>query len=170
VPSQGARRLRNGLSIGLGLLAGLAFWAPTGAHAATRYGTTPAVELDRCATAWVIRRHVEPQASFEFFAEGELPEGVVPFDLPEALLRRDARRAALEVLIERERISDPFVLWLGRMVHDAEIRAWARAADAPSLELERRVMTPVLAARDPTRALETCFAVLDALRDEESGR
>src|SRR5262245_50988939 len=130
-------------------LACLVLAATGAADAATRYATTPAVEPDRCATAWVIRRHVEPEATFEFYPEGELPEGVTPFDLPEAELRRDARRAALEVLIAREHLADPFVLYLGRMVHDVEIRAWARPSDAPSIAFERRLMEPMLAAPDP---------------------
>jgi len=150
--------------------AAVIFLAMTGAaQAGTRYATTPSVEPDRCATAWVIQRYVEPAASFEFHPEGELPKDATPFDLPEAELRRDARRAALEVLIAREQLSDPFVLHLGRMLHDIEIRAWARTADAPSFELERQMMAPVLAAPDPARALSACFAVLDALRDEARG-
>jgi hypothetical protein len=154
----------------MGVLSILSLVTPCLAHAATRYATTPQMELDRCATAWVIHRYVEPQATFEFYAEGELPKGVTPFDLPEAALRRDARRAALEVLIEREHLSDPFVGDLARWVHDAEIRAWARAADSPSVEFERRVMTPILAAPDPPSALHACFAVLDTLRDESGER
>lgn len=137
------------------------------AQPGTRYATTPAVEPDRCATAWVIRRSVVPEASFEFHPEGEFPEGVTPFDLPEAELRRDARRATVEVLIEREGLRDPFVLELGRLVHDIEIRAWARAADAPSIELERRMMSAVLAAPDPDAALAACFQVLDELEQKK---
>ena len=139
------------------------------ARAATRYATTPAVEPDRCATAWVIRSHLESDASFEFFPEGEFPDGVTLFDLPEAALRRDARRATLEVLIERERLSEPFVLYLGRMVHDIEIRAWARPEAAPSAAVERRIMEAVLAQPDPSSALAACFAVLDGLESEFDG-
>jgi hypothetical protein len=137
------------------------------ADAATRYATTPALEPDRCATAWVIHRHVEPDATFEFHEEGKLPAGVTPFDLADAELRRDARRAALEVLIAREQLTDPFVLFLGLMVHDVEIRAWARPADAPSIAFERRVMEPMLAAPDPHSALKACFQVLDQLEKEQ---
>jgi hypothetical protein len=144
-------------------LAFLSFAAVVAAQAVTRYATTPAVEPDRCATAWVIRRYVEPGATFEFHPEGQLPDGVTPFDLPEAELRRDARRAAVEVLIERERISNPFVLHVARMVHDIEIRAWARPGDAPSIEFERLLMSPILAAPDPQAALNACFQVLDEL-------
>ena len=137
--------------------------AAVAAQAGTRYATTPAVEPDRCATAWVIQRYVEPAATFEFHPEGQLPDGVTPFDLPEAALRRDARRAAVEVLIERERLSQPFVLHVGRMVHDIEVRAWARPGDAPSIEFERLLMGAVLAAPDPPAALNACFQVLDEL-------
>jgi hypothetical protein len=134
------------------------------AGAATRYATSPALEPDRCATAWVIRHFVEREATFEFHPEEAMPPGVTPFDLPDALLRRDARRAAVEVLIQREGLTDPFVLELGRQVHDIEIRAWARPADAPSVAFERTLMTPVLAAPDLSAALAACFAVLDEMK------
>ena len=140
--------------------------AATQGSADTRYATTPTVELDRCATAWVIRRYVEPEASFEFHPADAMPPGVTPYDLPDAELRRDARHATVEVLIARERLDDPFVQYLGRMVHEAEIRGWARGLDAPSAEVERRVMEAVVAAPDPESALRGCFAVLDALRAE----
>jgi hypothetical protein len=151
-------------------LALLTLAASVAAQAGTRYATTPAVEADRCATAWVIRRHVEPAATFEFHPEGQLPDGVTPFDLPEAELRRDARRAAVEVLIERERLAQPFVLHVGRMVHDIEIRAWARPSDAPSIEFERRLMSAALAAQDPPAALDACFQVLDELERTWEGK
>jgi hypothetical protein len=151
----------------VGILAAIASLAvAASASGGSRYATTPAVEPDRCATAWVIRRYVDPQATFEFRPEGEMPEGAIPFDLPDAELRRDARRATLEVLIEREHLSDPFVLELGRLVHDVEIGAWARPADAPSIDFERRLMAAVLAAPDPASALAACFGVLDALRSK----
>jgi hypothetical protein len=151
----------------LAAVAALLAAGPAPAGAATRYATSPAIEPDRCAVAWVIRHFVEPAATFEFHPEDGMPEGVTLFDLPDAELRRDARRAAVEVLIERERITDPFVLHLGRMVHDVEIRAWARPADAPSVAFERRVMEPILAAPDLRSGLAACFQVLDQLEKEQ---
>nr|BFE36774.1 hypothetical protein GCM10010200_090250 [Actinomadura rugatobispora] len=43
------------------------------------------LHLDRVATSWLIRRFIDPDASFEFVGwapETELPEGAVPFGVP----------------------------------------------------------------------------------------
>lgn len=157
-------RLR--LSLILILECGLAVSAAAG----TRYATTPAVEPDRCATAWAIREYVDSNATFEFYPEDEIPQGVVPFDLPDAELRRDARRSTLEVLIERQNLTDPFVLYLGRMIHDIEIRSWARTADAPSIDVERQLMSATHAAPDPAAALAACSQILDEMHRRHAGQ
>ncbi len=129
-----------------------------------RYATTPMLEPDRCATAWVIRRHLDPGARIEFHARDAMPEDAILFDLPEATLKRDARRATLEVLVEQQGVDDPYVLGLARLIHDIEINAWARR-DVPGSELfERLLMAELRDTGDITVALERCLALLDRLR------
>jgi hypothetical protein len=149
------------------MLAGL---APTGLADApgTLYVTTPILEPDRCATAWVIARYVDPAARFAFFERTDLPDDAVRFDLPEAALRRDARRATVEVLVAREGVADPFVARLARIVHDIEINSWARRHEPGSRQFEDLLMETFARARSPERGLERCFALLDSLR--ASGR
>ncbi len=149
---------------------GAAAAAPSAAAAdrGTRYATTPLVEPDRCATAWAIQRFVDAEATFEFHAEDQMPAGVVLFDLPDAPLRRDARRSALEVLIAQEALADPFVVELGRLIHAIEIRAWARSGADPSIRFERVLGGILRASPDPDAALAACFDFLDLLRDAAS--
>ncbi len=130
----------------------------------TRYVTTPFLEPDRCATAWVIHRFVDPDAVFEFYDRERMPEGVVLYDLPEAVLKRDARRATVEVLIDEEHISDPFVARLGRLVHDIEVNAWASRREPGSLEFEESLRHAMQEAGSPEGGLRACFRLLDALR------
>jgi hypothetical protein len=132
-----------------------------------RYATTPMIEPDRCAMAWIVRRYLQPDAVFEFHEREDMPEGVILFDLPEAELKRDARRATVEALLEKTGLSDPFVVRLARLVHEIEIDAWARRDDADSWLLQRVLMEGILAAGPPEQGLEVCFSLLDLLRSAD---
>lgn len=137
---------------------------PAERKAPRRYVTTPFLEPDRCATAWVISRYVDKNASFEFHEREDIPPGVILYDLPETDLKRDARRATVEVLVQRENLKGSFVLRLARLVHDVEINAWARRDEEGSVAFERTLMAAFRAAKTPERALGACFELLDRLR------
>ncbi len=159
------RFLRAAETLGLvGLLFAVSLNAGAQEPAPPRYATTPMIEPDRCTTAWVIRRYLHPDAVFEFHEREDMPDGVILFDLPEAELKRDARRATVEVLLEKARLSDPFVERLVRLVHEIEINAWARRDDADSWLLQHVLMDEILNADTTDEALETCFSLLDLLR------
>ncbi len=129
-----------------------------------RYATTPFLEPDRCATAWVVSRYLHPNAVFEFHPREALPEGVILIDLPEAELKRDARRATIEVLVAKEKIEDSFVSELARLIHDIEINAWARRDHEKSGALEYLLMQRMAEADSVHAKLRICFELLDRLR------
>src|SRR5438132_5094029 len=43
--------------------------------------TRPRPGVDRCASAWLIRRFIDRKARFAFVLEDRVPEGTVPFDM-----------------------------------------------------------------------------------------
>src|SRR5205823_6142001 len=50
---------------------------------AMRWATRARPHVDRCGTAWLIRRFVDPGAQFVFVAPGgEAPKDATPFDMP----------------------------------------------------------------------------------------
>ena len=145
----------------------LACWISGVALAGERYATTPFMEPDRCAVAWVVRRHIDPDATFEFYKRDAFPEGVTLFDLPESTIKRDARRSALEVLLNRHQLSNPFLDKLVRLVHDVEINAWSSRRNAASMTFEQIMVDALTDQQDPKKALELCFGLLDTLRETE---
>jgi len=137
------------------------------AEDAPRFATTPFLEPDRCATAWVIVRYVDARATFSFHQRDDLPDDAEWFDLPEAELKRDARRTTLEVLVEREEVTDPFVMRLVRLIHDIEINAWATRREAGSRRLETELMDAFERAGSAERGIAVCFEMLDRLRQSD---
>ena len=72
---------------------------PRGRTWVTRQG----VHVDRIASAWLIRRFIDPEARFKFVpAKGYVPEpGELRFDMFEAEFTHEGDRCTFEVLLER---------------------------------------------------------------------
>ncbi len=73
------------------------------------------------SSAWFIRRFVDPQAAF-VFSSGALPPGAVPFDTFGADFGHHGHHCTYETLCARFGIADPRALWIGRIVHDLDLK------------------------------------------------
>ncbi|WP_444902549.1 chromate resistance protein ChrB domain-containing protein [Microbulbifer sp. SSSA007] len=86
----------------------------------SEYGLGP----DKWATAWLLTRHVNPEASLLFVEQGEsLPAGI-EFDTPESDLRRIENQTAFEVTQVTYAVEDPVVLNLVHIIRDIEVNFW----------------------------------------------
>lgn len=94
--------------------------APTGRVWVTRAG----VHVDRIASAWLIRRFIDPKARFKFVpAKGYAPEaGELRFDMFEAEFTHEGDRCTFEVLLARARLADPALAPIGEIVHDIDLK------------------------------------------------
>lgn len=82
--------------------------------------TRPRPGIDRMASAWLIRRFIDSRARFEF---AERPvTGAVPFDMYDVELGHQGEACTFEVLAARFAVDDPVVPWLGRIVHQLDLR------------------------------------------------
>ena len=82
------------------------------------------VHVDRIASAWLIRRVLDPTASFKFVpAAGYSPEpGEVRFDMFEAEFTHEGDRCTFETLVGRLGTDDPALRALGEIVHDVDCK------------------------------------------------
>jgi hypothetical protein len=78
--------------------------------------------IDRVASAWLIRRFIDPQAQFRFGSEPSQVPGAVPFDMfaAEGFGHR-GENCTFETLEKEFGIHDPKVRALGQIVHDADL-------------------------------------------------
>ncbi|HLB80248.1 MAG TPA: chromate resistance protein ChrB domain-containing protein, partial [Dongiaceae bacterium] len=86
--------------------------------------TRARVGIDRMASAWLIRRFIDPEARFKFVAAaGYRPRrGEVRFDMFEAEYTHVGDRCTFEVLVERAGLSDLGLRRIGEIVHDVDIK------------------------------------------------
>ena len=94
--------------------------ALTGRVWVTRQG----VHVDRIASAWLIRRFIDPEARFKFVpAKGYAPgPGELRFDMFEAEFTHEGDRCTFEVLLARAGLTDPALAAIGEIVHDIDLK------------------------------------------------
>ncbi len=108
---------------------------------ATRMGC----HVDRAACAWLIRRAIDPDATFVFVEDlGDAPSDATPFDMRGADLSHHGNDCTFETMLNRYELSDP-VLWdIARIVHEADLADERYdAPEAPGLDLLLRGLSMV---------------------------
>lgn len=82
------------------------------------------VHIDRIASAWLVRRFIDPGATFKFVpAKGYAPEhGELRFDMFEAEFSHEGDRCTFEVLCGRFAIVEPGVGPLAELIHDIDVK------------------------------------------------
>ena len=86
--------------------------------------TREGVHVDRIASAWLVRRFIDPGAQFKFVrGKGYVPrEGELRFDMFEAEYTHEGDRCTFEVLIERTGVNDPALQAIAEIVHDIDLK------------------------------------------------
>jgi len=78
--------------------------------------------VDRCASAWLIKRFIDTKAIFEFVSkDSEIPKGAIGFTLPEAEIRPiEGVKTTFDVLLERYRVEDSVLEKIREIIRDYE--------------------------------------------------
>lgn len=87
------------------------------------------IRVNRAATAWLIRRFIDRDATFAFVEPDEVAAvqretGAIGFDAPGARYphKDDRGRCSFEALVEENRPDDPALRALARIVHSADFK------------------------------------------------
>jgi hypothetical protein len=84
--------------------------------------TRPRPHIDRIASAWLIKRFIDPDAQFVFAPPAEFPKDAIPFDAPGVELSHQGEDCTFETLIKRARLRDRRLVRLAEIVHEADLR------------------------------------------------
>jgi hypothetical protein len=87
-----------------------------------RWVTRPRPHVDRIASAWLIKRFIDPEATFLFSVPSEFPSDAIPFDTPKAELSHVGDDCTFETLIKRAGLRDRRLTHLAQIVHEADLR------------------------------------------------
>ena len=86
--------------------------------------TRSGVHIDRIACAWLIRRFIDPEASFKFVSgKNYRPEpNELRFDMFNGEFTHVGDRCSFEVLLKRIGLNDPALRAIGEIVHDIDLK------------------------------------------------
>ena len=86
--------------------------------------TRKGIHVDRIASAWLVRRFIDPDARFKFVASsGYVPEpGELRFDMFEAEFTHEGDRCTFEVLVDRFGLDDAGLRAVGEIIHDIDLK------------------------------------------------
>jgi hypothetical protein len=133
-----------------------------------KWVTRKRIQVNRAATAWLVRRFVDPQAEFLFVepdkvAGLQVQQGALGFDAPGARYPHQDQqgRCSFEMLVDEHCATDPALKELARIVHGADL-------DAPETPPESLGLLAIsrgfpLVARDDTETVEKVTFLYDAL-------
>ena len=112
------------------------------------------------ASAWLIRRFIDPRATFAFTDRPD--DGDVPFDMYSGEFGHHGDSCTFEVLAERFGLDHPFVSKVGDIVHDLDIKD-AKYGPLEAIAVGRIVEGLRASHADDTTLLEQGIGVFDAL-------
>jgi hypothetical protein len=122
------------------------------------------VHVDRMASAWLIRRRIDPAARFRFVApDGYRPsEGEIRFDMYQAEYTHVGDSCTLETLASSFVPGDPAVAAIAQLVHDIDCKD-ERFGRPESAGVERLIEGITLSHSTDEARLERGFPVFDDL-------
>jgi len=126
--------------------------------------TRRGVKVDRIASAWLIRRFIDPRARFKFVAGQDYRPraGEVRFDMFQAEFTHEGDLCTFEVLVRRFGLEDPALASIAEIVHDVDLKD-ARFGRSEAAGVDRLIAGIALChPADPAR-LAHGGATFDAL-------
>ena len=133
-----------------------------------RYYTRRLPHVDRCASAWLLKHFVDPEAEFVFVEEGAEVPGAIPFDISGAELGHHRGRCTFEAILAKHKLKDPPLVELGRIVRSADLLDADETLEGPGIDLLFRGLLQL--TQGDHRVLALAEPLLDALYAALRGR
>lgn len=124
--------------------------------------TRPRPQVDRIASAWLVKRFLDPDATFAFADDADAAAKGVPFDVLGAEFGHHGDDTTFETLLKRFRVRDRRLQAIAEIVHEADLRdgKFSRA-EAEGLDVALRALAA--AVPDDHELLERGMTVFDGL-------
>ena len=133
---------------------------PRGETWVTRTG----IHVDRMASAWLIRRFIDPQAKFKFVSAREYrhQRGELRFDMFDGEFTHQGELCSFEVLLARFEITDAALRAIAEIVHDIDLKD-ERYGRADNAGFEHLINGIAMAHPEDAVRLQRASTVLDDL-------
>ena len=138
--------------------------ASRGAYKGRAWVTRKGIHIDRMASAWLIRRFIDPAARFKFVPAAAYRPGrrEVRFDMFEADFTHEGDRCTFEMLMEKFSLKDTALRPIAEIVHDIDLKD-SRYGREEAAGIDRLIAGFAMAHRDDEERLARGAALLDDL-------
>ncbi len=127
-----------------------------------RWVTRPRPHVDRIASAWLIKRFIDPEAEFLFAPPDEFPADAIAFDAHGAEFSHHGEDCTFETLLKRAGLRDRRLAHLAEIVHEADLRDQKFHRDeARGIDLAIRGLLEAL--KDDSQVLAHGMTLFDGL-------
>jgi hypothetical protein len=125
--------------------------------------TRSGIHVDRMASAWLIKRFIDPDAQFRFVSSDYKPKkNEVCFDMFDAQFTHEGDRCTYEVLLVRAGLTDAALRAIGEVVHDIDLRDEKfKRPETPGIAM--LVNGIALAHRDDRERLDRAMDLFDQM-------
>lgn len=126
--------------------------------------TRKGIKVDRIASAWLVRRFVDPKARFRFIdpKREKARPGEISFDMVGGDFTHEGDRCTFETLLKRFQIADPSLQPVAEIVHEIDLRD--EKYGRPETRGIERVLAGIFgASAEDEERLDRGFALFDEL-------
>jgi hypothetical protein len=144
----------------------LALFQASGVLAAGKpqvYSSWDTMEMDKVASLWLIKKFVDPAATFRFYPQGAMEMEGVQVDTPTSQFRRTQLATAYESLLKAHGLNDPALLQIGQIVRDVELNIWGQKKLQETQGIDLVLKGIFLIGANPQDSMEKGFMVMEAL-------
>ena len=86
------------------------------------WATRQGCHVDRTGCIWLIKRFIDPEATFSFFQDvGEAPEEAELFDVAGARFSHHGEDCSFETFLKEYSLKDPVLAEIAEIIHDADL-------------------------------------------------
>jgi hypothetical protein len=127
-----------------------------------RWVTRPRPHIDRIASAWLVKRFIDPEAEILFAPPEQFPSDAIPFDALGAAFGHHGEDCTFETFIKRCGLRDRRLGVLAEIVHEADLRDQKfRREEVRGIDLALRGLLAL--SRDDAEVLARGLELFDAL-------
>ncbi|HEV2063923.1 MAG TPA: chromate resistance protein ChrB domain-containing protein [Thermoanaerobaculia bacterium] len=125
--------------------------------------TRRGIHIDRIASAWLVRRFLDPKARFRFIdAREPRRKGELRFDMVGGDFTHEGDRCTFETLLTHAGIRDRALAGIAEIIHDIDLKD-EKFGRAEAAGIERLVTGLILANPEDEARLERGFVLFDEL-------
>jgi hypothetical protein len=128
------------------------------------WATRASIHIDRASSAWLIKRFIDPDASFAFVAGPEdVADDATPFDMRGVEYGHHGTDCTFETLLRRHDLLDPALWRIAAIIHEADLEDGRYdAPEAAGLDVVVRGLSMTL---DDPAVLALTGPIFDGLYD-----